>query len=107
MISIITVNTIFLQILNAFQTPDDTPVKDLQLQEYNTGGFLVMHVALCWGGLCQISALCATQKVLKKPQLRFPEASCRCLQITASSSLGCCSLWMFCPHGQECLFQFF
>lgn len=59
-------------------------------------------------GLCQILALCATQKISKKLQLRFPEASCRCLHMTASSSLGCCSLWMFCPHGQrECLFQFF
>lgn len=46
MISIITVNTMFLQILNAFRTPDDMPVKDLQLKEYNTGEFLVMHVAL-------------------------------------------------------------
>lgn len=46
MICIISVNTIFLQILTAFQTSDDMPVKDLQLKEYNTGEFLAMHVAL-------------------------------------------------------------
>jgi hypothetical protein len=46
MICIINVDTIFLQILDAFQTPDGMPVKELQLKEYNTGEFLYMHVAL-------------------------------------------------------------
>lgn len=46
MICVISVNTVFLQILNAFRTPDGTPVKDLQLKEYNTGEFLDVHVAL-------------------------------------------------------------
>lgn len=46
MICVITVNTIFLQILNAFRIPDNMPVKDLQLKEYNAGEFLNMHVAL-------------------------------------------------------------
>lgn len=46
MICVISVNTVFLQILNAFRTPDGMPVKDLELKEYNTGEFLDMHVAL-------------------------------------------------------------
>lgn len=46
MICVISVNAIFLQILNAFRTPDGMPVKNLQLKEYNTGEFLNLHVAL-------------------------------------------------------------
>lgn len=46
MICIISIKTLFLQILNAFRTPDGMPVKDLQLKQYNTGEFLNMHVAL-------------------------------------------------------------
>lgn len=46
MFYIIRVYTIFLQILNAFRTPDGVPVKDLELKEYNTGEFLHMPVAL-------------------------------------------------------------
>lgn len=62
MICIISVNTIFLQILNAFRTSDDMPVKDLQLKEYNTGEFLDMHVALGKeGSLSDLCILCYSQ----------------------------------------------
>lgn len=46
MMCVISVHTIFLQILNAFWTPDGMPVKDLQLKEYNTGEFHDLHAAL-------------------------------------------------------------
>ncbi|EGW08915.1 RNA-binding protein 5 [Cricetulus griseus] len=49
MICIISVNVIFLQILNAFRTSDGIPVKELQLKEYNTGydyGYVCVEFSL-------------------------------------------------------------
>lgn len=63
MICIITINTVFLQILNAFRTPDDMPMKDLQLKEYNTGEFLGMHVALGEGRVFVGSLHCVLVKI--------------------------------------------
>lgn len=64
MICIIIVSTIFLQILNAFRTPDDMPVKDVQLKGYNTGELLVVHVALGQAGtLSDLCNVCHSENV--------------------------------------------